>query len=279
MDPYVWLDGSLVPLSEAAIGVYDLALLRGFGIYEGLAAHGGEPFRFRDHWERFERSARALGLSLPYTEDETLEAMRAVARENAPKGRGIIRMLLTGGRADAGIVHVAGREQLFIIAEPMLPYPAEWYERGARVITHAHQRAFPEYKNIDYTVAVLLQPTLAAMQAAEALYVSDGNALECTGSNIFAVKNGTLITPKDGMLHGITRKVVLELAQEAGLPTEERALPLDELLAADEVFITSSFKDIVPVASIDETAFAAPGEITQDLMRRFEDYAANGLKS
>ena len=271
MDPYVWLAGSLVPFSEAKIGVTDLACLRGFGIYEGLAAHDGEPFHFHDHWLRFERSARALGLALPYTEEETLRAMRAVVRANAPAGRALVRMILTGGRADGTIVHVAGREQLYLLAEPMRPFPSEWYTRGAHTITHAHKRPYPEFKTIHYIEAVLLQPKLAEACAAEAIYVSDGNVLECTGSNIFGVKDGALVTPKDDMLHGITRKVALELAREAGLSVEERALPLTELLTADEVFITSSFKDIVPVRSVDEHAIGngEPGPVTQDLMGQF----------
>ena len=273
MEPKVWIDGALVPRSEATIDVYDLSLLRGYGIYEGLAAHDGEPFRFRDHWERFGRSAKALDLAIPYTGEEVLAAMRALVKENAPHGRAIIRMILTGGNADGGIVHVAGREQLYLLSEPMRPYPIEWYERGAHAITHAHRRAFPEFKTIDYTVAVMLQSKMKQAGAAEAVYISDGNVLECTGSNIFCVRNSALVTPKDEMLHGITRNVTLELAREAGLTIEERALPLEELLAANEVFITSSFKDIVPLRSIDDTLITAPGPISKDLMARFLKYA------
>lgn len=275
MEPHVWLQGELVPLSQASIGVYDLALLRGFGIYEGIATHDGEPFRFSDHWERFMRSAKALDLTLPFGEEEVLEGMRAVAKANAPRGRGIIRMILTGGTADAGIRHVAGRETLYILSEPMKPYPVEWYEHGASIITHEHQRALPEYKTIDYTAAVMLQSVLAAKKAVEAAYVSQGTVLECTGSNIFAVKDGVLTTPKDGVLAGITRKMTLELAREAGMRAEERALPLRELLSADEAFLTSSFKDIVPVASVDGSAIGsgAPGPVTKDLMARFARYA------
>lgn len=275
MEPSCFLNGAIVPLNEAKIGVLDLALLRGFGIYEGLATHGGEPFRFHDHFARFQSSAQALDLTIPFSEEETLNAMREVARKNAPTGRGIVRLLLTGGRADGGIKHVAGREMLYLIAEPMTPYPSEWYTQGAKMITHEHRRAFPEYKTIDYTAAVLLQPLLAKSGAAEALYVSGDEVLECTGSNVFAVKDGTLITPKDGILFGITRKVTIELAKEAALTVEERTLSLTELLSANEAFITSSFKDIVPVTSINGQVIGAgkPGPITQDLMHRFAAYA------
>lgn len=274
MKPTCFLNGDIIPLDEAKIGVLDLSLLRGFGIYEGLASHEGEPFRFHDHFARFQSSALALDLTIPFSEEETLRAMREVVKRNAPSGRGIIRMILTGGKADGGIKHVAGREVLYIVSEPMTPYPSAWYTQGAKMITHEHRRAFPEYKTIDYTAAVLLQPTIAKSGAAEVLYVSGEEVLECTGSNVFAVKDGALLTPKDGILLGITRKVTIEIAKEAGLTVAERTLSLPELLDADEVFITSSFKDIVPVTNIDEHSISIgePGSITKDLMRRFAAY-------
>ncbi len=278
MEPMVWLNGSLKPLSEATIGVYDLSLLRGYGIYEGLAAHDGEPFRFHDHWQRFGRSAATLDLALPYAEGEVLLAMRDVVRANAPHGRATIRMILTGGTAEGGIVHVRGREVLYLLAEPMAPYPAPWYEQGARAITHEHRRVLPEFKTIDYIAAVRLQPKLRETGAAEAIYVSEGCALECTGSNLFAVKDEVIITPAEGMLHGITRNVTLELARAAGMKVEERTLPLSELLSSDEAFITSSFKDIVPLASVDDTPIPSPGPITRNLMARFAQYA-NGFRN
>lgn len=281
MEPLAWLDDALTPVSRAAIGVYDLALLRGFGIYEGLAAHDGEPFRFADHYARFQSSAKALGLSIPLDEAAALEAMRAVVRANAPAGRATVRMLLTGGVADGGIVHVTGRERFFILAEPMKPYPAAWYETGATAVTHPHKRALPQYKTIDYIAAVNLQPKLAETKSAEVIYTHDGNVLECTGSNLFAVKDGTLVTPKDDVLFGITRKVTLEVAREAGIPVEERVLPLAELLDADEAFITSSFKDIVPLVAVDGSPIGSgsPGPVTRRLMQLFEGTHGNGLKS
>jgi len=133
----------------------------------------------------------------------------------------------------------------------------------------------PEYKTIHYISAVAYQKARKAAGALEVLYVSKGNVLECATSNFGIIKNGTVIMPKDGILHGVTRTVTLELARAANYPVEERAVSLDELLAADEAFITSSFKDIVPVVRIDNATIAngKPGPITQDLMARFAAYA------
>lgn len=276
MKPVCFLQGNIIPLEEAKVGILDLALLRGFGIYEGLAAHRGEPFRFTDHWKRLQSSAQALSLSIPFSETEVLEAMRHIIRQNAGDGRAIVRMILTGGRADGGIKHVSGREVLYIVAEPMTPYPPEWYTLGAHTIIHEHKRLLPEYKTIDYTAAVLLQPLLAKNAAAEAIYVSKGEVLECTGSNVFIVRDGVISTPKDSILLGITRKVTIELASESGHSVQERAISLPELLSADEVFITSSFKDVVPVTSVDAHSISngAPGKVTQELMARFAELVA-----
>lgn len=271
--PICYFNGSLVPFTEARVGLFDLGLLRGFGIYEGITAIGGEPFRFSDHWKRFETSARALGLALPLSEGEALEATRAVIAENSPTQRATLRMILTGGEAEGGIEHVAGRETFFITAEPTVLLPEKVYIEGASMQTYTHQRFLPEYKTTNYITAVLLQQKKKESGSVEILYVTNGTILECTGSNVFIVKGGTLITPKENILQGITRKVVLELARETSV--EERVISLDEFFEADEVFITSSFKDIVPIISVDSRTIGAgaPGPVTRDLMQRFAAYA------
>ena len=251
MNPVCYLNGTIVPLTDARVSVLDLGLLRGFGIYEGITTFDGEPFYFNDHWKRFQHSARALDLTLPFSEEEALIAMRAVIATNSPGQRATIRMILTGGEARNGIEQVAGRETFFITAEPAVLLPKVFYTSGASMITYEHQRFLPAYKTTNYITAVLLQKKLKEAGAVEVLYSAGGAALECTGSNVFIVQGDRVSTPKENILHGITRKVVLELARGV-YETEERPVPLDELLSADEVFITSSFKDIVPIISVDK---------------------------
>jgi branched-chain amino acid aminotransferase len=271
-NPISYLNGSLLPLRDAHVGLEDLGLLRGFGIYEGLAAFNGEPFHFADHWKRFQGSAQALQLTIPVSEQAALEATRAVLATNSPKERATIRIILTGGRAEGGIEHVAGRETFFITAEPAVPLPETFYTNGASMQTYEHQRLLPAYKTTNYITAVLLQQKKRETGAVEILYIANGTALECTGSNVCIMKKGTLITPKDNILHGITRKITLELAREKYF-VEERAVSLEELFDADEVCITSSFKDIVPIVSVDGRTIGAgaPGPVTRDLMRRFSE--------
>ena len=272
--PIAYLNGKHLPLKKAHVGILDLGLLRGFGIYEGITAIDGEPFHFHDHWARFARSAKALGLKLPTSEKKTLAAMRKVIQHNVGKERATVRMLLLGGEGEYGIKHKPGNETFFIAAEKAMPPPAEWYATGASLFTHPHMRFMPEYKTVHYISAVLLQPRLKKERAVEALYTDGSRILECTGSNIFIVKDGTLVTPERDILHGITRKVVLKLAK-GSYPIEARDVTLDELMGADEVFITSSFKDIVPIVRVDGKAAggSAPGPITRDLMARFKKHA------
>ncbi len=272
-DPLCYLNGAILPLREAKVGVLDLGILRGFGIYEGITSFSGEPFRFSDHWERFQKSADVLGLVIPRTQEEGADAMRALIKHNTTGARASLRMLLTGGEALDGLEYVPGRETFFITAAAHTPLPCELYERGASLITHEYQRFLPGIKTIHYITAVTLQGKRKASGALEILYTSGGKALECSTSNIFIVKDGIIRTPDADVLKGITRKVVLELAHKA-YPVQEMALSLPAFFDADEAFITSSFKDIVPIVSVDGRTIGSgiPGPITRDLMARFAQY-------
>ena len=255
------------------MGVLDLGILRGFGIYEGITSFSGEPFHFNDHWERFQKSARGLGLTLPYTETEIEDAMRTLITHNTEDGRANLRMVLTGGEAFEGLEYVPGHETLFITAAPHASLPQELYTQGASLITHEHERFMPEVKTIHYITAVMLQGKRKAARAIEILYTHNDQVLECSTSNVFMVKDAIIVTPDKDVLKGITRKVVLELAGKA-YSTEERPIQLSALLDADEVFITSSFKDIMPITSIDGHTIGngLPGPITRDLIERLTQY-------
>lgn len=274
MEPLCYVNGEIIPLKDAHIGILDLGVLRGFGVYDGLTAFSGDPFRFDDHWERFAAAATSLDLSLPHTKEEVRSAMREIIAHNAPGKRANLRMVLTGGTAEKGIEHVPSRETLFITAEAAVPLPAALYERGGSLIRHEHQRFMPKIKTTNYLTAVMLQKKRADAGANEILYTHANRVLECATSNIFTVKDGILATPDADILKGITRKVILELASGT-YPAQERAISIDELLTADEVLITGSFKDILPIVSVEGKTIGSgtPGPITRDLMKRFAAYA------
>jgi D-alanine transaminase/branched-chain amino acid aminotransferase len=284
MSNFCFLNGKILPLSEAKVSVEDIGLLRGYSIYDALTVIKGKPFHFADHWNRFLSGAHALNLNVPVTEEKAEKVIGELAAKNGFTGRAKARIILTGGQTLDGIEYDFGNPTFYILLEKWEPLPADFYENGARLITYRHERELPEYKTTNYIRAVNLQNFKKEEKAVDILYTYDGEISECAGSNIFIVKNKTLITPAENVLKGITRKVVLELARlpsPAGSANggqakdkykiEERPVEEEELKTADEVFITSSFKDIVPIVKIDDFAVAdgKVGPITKNLMGEF----------
>jgi branched-chain amino acid aminotransferase len=271
MNQYCFLNGQIIPLSEAKVSVLDIGLLRGFGVYDGLMAINAKPFRFADHWQRFTDGAHALGLNIPITEESCEKKIIEILTKSQLIERANVRMILTGGNTVGGIEFVFENPTFYITAEKWESLPKEYYESGAKLVTYNYQREMPEHKTINYITAVKLQDWKKGERAVEILYVHDGEVLECATSNICLVKDGKLFTPAENVLGGITLKVVLELANQFGLEVEKKIIYQDELKTADEVFITSSFKDIVPIVKIDDLTIAdgQVGPITKDLMVKF----------
>jgi branched-chain amino acid aminotransferase len=273
LESYIFFDGAIVPISKARIDPSDLGILRGYAVYEGITAYNGIPFHFSDHFKRLESSASAIGLSIPLSEKEAYDGAVALIAKNSPHSRAILRVILSGGPAHAGIEYLPERSLFYMLCEPISSLPKELYQEGGKLITHEHERYMPEYKTITYITAVQLQGKRKESQAIEILYTTGDEALECATSNIVIVKNGVLITPVKKILKGITRNVVLDLARGASLTVEERSISLNEVLGADEVFITSSFKDIVPIVRIDDHIIAdgVPGVVTKEIISLFEN--------
>ena len=277
MTEYCYLNGSILPLSEAKVSVLDIGMLRGYGVYDGITALGENIFRFKEHWERFVNGAHALSLNIPITEERCEKVIKELLGKHG-FSRSIIRLVLTGGSTIAGIEYDFSSPTFYILIEKWEPLPKEIYEKGAKLLTYDFQRDWPEVKTINYIRGVNLQNWRKEEGALEILFIHDGEVLECATSNIFIVKDGKIITPGERVLHGITRKVAIELMKDK-YEIEERIVELSELKTADEVFLTSSFKDIVPITKIDDFAVAhvsqsqghpgTIGPITQELMTEF----------
>ena len=278
MSAYCYLNGEIKPLVEAKVSINDIGLLRGYGIYDGLATFNGKPFRFADHFKRFLDGAHALNLNIPITEEKAEKVIMEIVEKSGFKDRANIRMILTGGETIAGIEYDFDKPTFYIIADKFEPLPKENYEKGAKLITYRYKREMPEHKTINYITAVNLQNHKKEEGAIEILFVYDGEVLECSTSNIFLVKDKKLITPVEGVLEGITKKVMVEIADRAGLEVEERIVYEEELKTADEIFITSSFKDVVPVVKIDDFVVknGEVGEVTKDLIEKFAKVVNTG---
>jgi branched-subunit amino acid aminotransferase/4-amino-4-deoxychorismate lyase len=275
MELRCFLNGKIIPLSEGKVGVYDVGLLRGFGIYEGLASHNRKPFMFADHMERFHASAQRMEMLLAYSDAQIEQAITELIANNVPEGKeALIRIIQTGGPAIDGIAYDPATPTFYILVEEFVPIEERFVQDGCAIATLEHLRQFPELKSINYIQAVLLQRRKREEKIVEVLYVWQGRALECTGSNVFIVQNGKILTPGRDVILGITRKVAMTLAKKE-FPLEERDISLEELLSADEVFITGSFKEIVPVVSVDKHQIGdgTPGPVSERVIELFREFA------
>jgi branched-chain amino acid aminotransferase len=261
-----YIDGEFVAAQKAVIPVDDLAILRGIGVFDLLRTYNGQPYFLDAHIDRLEASAREIQLPLPWTHDE----ITAVVRETLSRNRipeATIRIVVTGG-SSKDFMTPAGKPRLLVLISAVPKLPGSWYTNGVKIISWEVERPIPGAKSIDYISASMALKKAAAENAIEALYIDrNGLALECTTSNIFAFVGGKLVTPGRGILSGVTRKVVLELA-DGLFPIDIRDIAKAELLAADEVFITGTSKGLVPVVQVDQGIIAdgRPGERTRRLM-------------
>jgi branched-subunit amino acid aminotransferase/4-amino-4-deoxychorismate lyase len=273
MPDYCFLNGEILKVEEATIGIYDLGFLRGYAAFDFLRTYNGKPFRLKDHLYRFRQSAKELRLTLAYT-DSFIEEIILELIQKSNRDEAGIRLILTGGYASDSIS--LGNPNFLIIIEKLPGYDPAIYEKGIKLITHKFQRQFAESKTTEYKTAIQLQQLKSKKNAFDVLYYKNGLALETTRSNIFHFKCNSLITPKRRILQGITRKVVLELAKPL-YSIEERDVSMDELLMADEVFMSGTSKMVIPVVQIDETRIAngKPGKNTEKLLQKFREYARN----
>lgn len=271
MDIY-YVDGRFVPADEAVIPVTDLAVLRGLGAFDFMRTYGKKPFCLRAHLERLEASSRKIGLSFPWSRNELSGLVLETLRRNAhPESN--IRIIVTGG-SSPDFMNPRGNPRLIIMASPLPEMPAWWYRDGIRIITVTAERPLAGAKSINYVQASLALDAARQKDAQEAVYtVPQEIVLEGTTSNIFAFTAGTLITPGRGILPGITRQVILDLARSL-FPVRIRDVFLSELLAADEVFISGTNKGIVPVVRVDDTVIGEgkPGPRTLQLIDRFPSF-------
>ncbi len=254
------------------IGITDLALQRGYGVFDFGRTYNGKLFHFDDNLERFWQSASALHLNLHLSDQEIRELALLLIQESDLKTPAI-RLILTGGYSDSS--PLLEHPNFIMIAEELPTYPADIYRHGANLMTVEYQRELPHIKSINYLNAIRLEPLKREKKAFDILYYSQHGVTECPRSNFFAFLGDTLVTPSEHVLHGITRKLVLQIAGNH-FRVEERRLSLDELEGADEAFVTSTSKRVLPVSRIDDrdVGDGVVGERTKKIMHLFDDYTA-----
>lgn len=271
MDNNAWwyVNGCWVHPHEATISLNDVAVLRGYSAFESLRTYHRQPFHLEEHLNRLYRSAELIELAVPWSRAYITQLVHEIIERNTYV-HASIRLFVTGGETEDSILPL-GKPTLAVLITPLGERHMERFAQGYKVITTPLQRSTPEAKTTSYLEAIRALKEATRHDAVDALFVNaQGHVLEATRSNFFVFRGDTLVTPRDGVLLGITRNVVLELAH--GLFTiEERPILLAELPLVDEAFITSSSKEIMPVVQIDDLLIGdgTPGRRTYALEQRF----------
>lgn len=277
----IYLDGKFVAEEEAKLSVFDHGLLYGDGVFEGIRAYYGRVFRLQAHIDRLYDSARALNLEPGHTKEEMTRVVLETCKRNNLRDA-YIRLVITRGKGDLGLdPRKCPRASVFCIAAAIELYPAVLYEKGLDLVTVGTRRNAPDaldprIKSLNYLNNILAKMEATRAGAPEGLFLNkEGYVAEATGDNIFIVKNGNLYTPPPhvGLLEGITRNTVMELAARAGIPVAERVFTRYEVYAADECFLTGTAAEVIPVVRVDGRLVGSgqPGPISRDLIVMFRE--------
>ena len=277
----IYINGKLYDKENAKINVYDHGLLYGDGVFEGLRSYSGKVFRLEQHLDRLWASAKAILLTIPMTKEAVAKAVNDTLAINGIKD-GYIRLVVTRGAGSLGLdPNRCSDPQVIVITDHIALYPKELYENGLDIITASTIRNHPQalsarVKSLNYLNNILAK--IEGLQAGcqEALMLNHlGHIAECTADNIFLVSNGQVFTPPidAGILEGITRDAVIEIARDAKLVVREETLTRHDAYTADEVFLTGSGAEIIPVVKIDSRVIGdgKPGPITKQLTKLFHE--------
>ncbi len=281
MDPKVYINGKLYPKDEARVSVFDHGFLYGDGVFEGIRCYNGNVFKLVEHIDRLYDSAKSISLEINLTKDELKDAVIDTLNANNLKDS-YVRLVVTRGVGKLGLDPFNCTEsQLVIITDTIQLYSRELYEKGLDAIIvktiRNHSKALnPTVKSMNYLNNILAKIECINAGAAEGVMLNaDGYVAECTGDNIFIVRNSEIFTPpaSAGILIGITRNVVIELANKAGITVREEQMTPDDLYNADECFLTGTAAEIIPVATIDgkKVANGEPGKITLNLLKDYQE--------
>ncbi len=278
-DLKVWLDGQIVHMKDAKISVFDHAVLYGDGVFEGIRAYGGKVFQMEAHMRRIYQGAGAICLKIPIEKDAFAKAIYDTLEANDLKDA-YVRAVVTRGAGYLGL-HPAktANPSLFIITCALALYPKDLYEKGMPIVTASTIRNHPhalsaQVKSLNYMNNIMAQMEATQSGVVEAVMLNhQGYVAECTGDNIFLIRKGELWTPPGsaGILEGVTRAVVMELARRRKMPVHEKNFTRHDLYVADECFLTGTGAEIMPITAIDQRQIGCGriGVMTKQLLEDF----------
>lgn len=286
--PFIYVNGKMLPKSQAMVSVYDHGLLYGDGVFEGIRVYKSKIFKCKQHMDRLYRCADAIHLKIPVPPDEMVRIQReCISANNLTDG--YIRLVVTRGFGTLGLdprrCPTAG---VICIADQIRLYAEDLYKSGMKVIVANRPKTpvaclDPRVKSLNYLNNILAKVEAIEQGCDEAIMLStDGFVTECTGDNIFVIKNGKMFTPppicgQSGLLEGVTRGFVMStLARDCKVSCEEKLMRLDEVLGADEVFLTGTAAEIIAVHSVGDFKISdGEGPITKKLRTRFRQIATS----
>jgi branched-chain amino acid aminotransferase len=281
--PTVWLDGKWFDRESAVVSVYDHGLLYGDGVFEGIRVYGGKIFKLAEHLDRLYDSAQAIWLTIPISKEEMAEITEEAVRRSGIQ-EAYIRPIVTRGVGDLGLdPRKCPRASVIIIVDTIKLWPEEVYETGLKVVTAGtpipqRESLSPRVKSLNYLAHILAKIEGIHSGADDVIMLDSAGAVaEGSGQNIFVVKEGRIRTPPPfaGILKGVTRDVVIDLARRAGYDMQEAMLNRYDIYTADEAFFTGTATEVVAIRQLDGRLIGAgkPGPVTRDLRARFQSLA------
>ena len=277
----IYLNGNYVPEEQAVVSVFDHGLLYGDGIFEGIRAYHNRVFKLEEHVKRLYESAKTMMLDIPLTKEEMTEVVLETLRRNNQRDA-YIRLVVTRGKGDLGLdPRKCPKATVFCITASIQLYPAELYEKGLITVTvptrrNAGEAVNPRVKSLNYlnNIFAKIEANLAGVPEAVMLN-NEGYVAEATGDNIFVIKDGVLITPPvyAGLLEGVTRNCVMDLARAKGIPVVETLFTRHDIFIADECFLTGTAAECIPVVQVDGRLIGSgkPGQMTWELIKAFRE--------
>jgi len=275
----IYLNGNYVGKEDAVISIYDHGFLYGDGVFEGIRAYEGNVFKLTEHIKRLYESAHSIMLEIPHQKEEMADIIIETIRKNKLESA-YIRVVVSRGAGDLGLdPRSCSTPTVIVIAEELAIYANDLYERGLKLASVGYRRSSPDVlnpqvKSLNYLNNILVKLSSMQSHADEALILNNqGFVTEGSADNIFIVKNGVIKTPPIylGALEGITRNAIIDIAKEQGYLVEEVPFTLHDVYTADEVFLTGTAAEVIPVVSVDNRKIGSgyPDVITKDLLNAF----------
>lgn len=268
-----YVNGKFLEEKQAKISVLDIGLLRGYGVFDFLVTYNNRPFLLKNHIRRLFNSAHLIGLEIGMTQDKVEKIVLNTIARNDKGYEKNIRIVVTGG-VGINSLKPSKNPTIIVTVQPKHNYPQEYYSKGVKIITYNYERPLSDAKSLDYSIGIKALSIASKKNAIEALYVNNENFItEATTSNIFIVKKKKIYTPKNNILDGITRSLVIKLCGSTN-PVHEKDIKLSDLLSADEAFITASNKEVMPIIKIDNKKIGSGkvGNVTRWVMETFKDF-------